>query len=155
VTGKSALDEVWDVDDRPKRQQPYHMPKQIDADELPKSFQRTKSALGFLGAWKRLREAVWVARAIPYKRLPEFAAKWGKRLYETHERVAYDALLDGDVMFFDAWATRLLMMDRAAEEANLTIAERGTLLYAHGVLRGYADAAAKRLKALGGKWPPK
>jgi hypothetical protein len=153
---RKILDETWDADDREKRtSQIFHMPKKIDADKLPSSLRRAKTAYGFLGAWKKLREAVWVAGGIPFKRLPEFAVRWGKRLYETHERTAYDALCDGDVVFFEAWATRLLVMDRAAEEAGLTIAERGTILYALGVLRGYSDAAAKRLKVLGGKWPPK
>lgn len=147
------LDETWDTDDRKPPAQLYHLPKQIDAEKTV--FKRAKSARGFLAAWKRLREAVWVARGVPYKKLPDFAARWGKRLYETHERVAYDALCDGDVFFFDAWSGRLVLMDRAAEDAGLNVVERGTILFAIGVLQGYAEAAAKRLKVLGGKWPPK
>jgi hypothetical protein len=152
---RAILDETWDTDDaqRPARA-PFHMPKKM-TDKLPSAFKRTRSAYGFLSAWRRLREAVWVARGVPYNRLPDFAGRWGKRLYETHERAAYDALCDGDVMFFEAWSARLLFIDQAAEAAGLTIADRGTLLYAHGVLKGYADAAARQLKTLGGKWPPR
>jgi hypothetical protein len=150
---RQILDETWDTDDRRRATgQPFHMPKKL-TDKMPSAFRRTRSAYGFLAAWRRLRGAVWTARGIPYGRLPAFAERWGKRLYETHERAAYDALCDGDVMFFEAWSTRLLVIDQAAEAAGLTIADRGTLLYAHGVLKGYADAAAKQLKALGGKWP--
>lgn len=149
---RAILDETWDVDDRRQLRQPFHMPKRL-TDKLPSALKRAKSAYGFLGAWRRLREAVWVARGVPYSRLPAFAERWGKRLYETHERAAYDALCAGDVMFFEGWAQRLLFIDQAAEAAGLTIADRGTLLFAHGVLRGYADAAARQLKTLGGKWP--
>lgn len=149
------LDETWDVDDTKRATQtPFHMPKKLDADHLPPAFKRAKSAYGFLAAWRKLRDAIWVARGIPYNRLPEFAVRWGKLLYETHERAAYNALCAGDVPFFEGWAVRLLMIDRAAEAAGLTIADRGTILYAHGVLKGYADAAARQLKTLGGKWPP-
>lgn len=149
-----ALDVAWDADDVPKRTaQVFHMPKKLDVDQLPSRFRRTKSAYAFLGGWRKLRKAVWEARAIPYKKLPEFAYVWGRRLYDTHERAAYDALCDGDVVFFEAWATRMIMIDQAAEKAGLTIKERGTLLYAVGVLRGYVDAANVRLKALGGRWP--
>jgi hypothetical protein len=154
-TVDQILDQTWDTDDRKPPSPIFHMPKEIDADKLPSAFKRSKSAYGFLAAWRKLRDAVWVARGIPYRRLPEFAVRWGKLLYETHERYAYDALCAGDVPFFEAWALRLLLIDQAAEAAGLTIAERGTILYAHGVLKGYADAAAKQLKTLGGKWPPK
>lgn len=153
-TMKEDLDEVWEEDDAPRRTaEIFHMPKKIDAEKLPSRFRRTKTAHAMLGGWRKLRKAMWEAKAVPYARLPEFAYVWGRRLYETHERVAYDALCDGDVVFFEAWATRILIVDRAAEEAGLSIRERGTLLYAVGVLRGYVDAANVRLKALGGKWP--
>jgi hypothetical protein len=149
-----VLDETWDIDDKRVMKTPYHMPKKIDADKLPSAHKRAKSAYGFLGAWRKLRDAVWTARGIPYAKLPEFAVRWGKLLWDTHERSAYDALCAGDVPFFEAWAVRMLVIDQAAEEAGLTIADRGTILFAHGVLKGYADAAAKQLKTLGGKWPP-
>jgi hypothetical protein len=147
------LDEQWDVDDRRVMGTPFHMPKKM-TDKLPSAHRRAKTAFGFLAAWRKLRDAVWTARGIPYFRLPEFAVRYGKLLYDTHDRSAYNALLAGDVPFFEAWALRLLMIDQAAEEAGLTVAERGTILYAHGVLKGYADAAAKQLRTLGGKWPP-
>lgn len=151
---RQILDETWDTDDRKRTSQVFHMPKKLDRDKLPSAFKRAKSAVGFLGAWRKLRDAVWVARSIPYNRLPAFAERWGKRLYETHERVAYDALCDGDPLFFEAWASRLMLIDHAAVEAGLSISDRGALLYAHGVLKGYADAAGRRLRDLGGKWPP-
>lgn len=147
------LDETWDVDDKRVMKTPYHMPKKM-TDKVPSSLKRAKSAYGFLAAWRKLRDAVWVARGIPYGKLPEFTVRWGKLLYDTHERSAYNALCAGDVPFFEAWAVRMLVIDQSAEAAGLTIAERGTILYAHGVLKGYADAAAKQLKTLGGKWPP-
>jgi len=148
------LDDVWPTAPNERETRPFHMPKLIDTEKLPRSLRRAKSALGFLAAWKKLRDAVWVASTIPYKRLPEFAHRWGKALYDTHERRAYDAVLIGDVMFFEAWAARLLMIDHAAEARGLTIQERGTVLYALGVVQGYRDATAKRLKELGGAWPP-
>lgn len=145
----------WEDDDAPKRDGPvYHMPKQVDSTSLPRAFARSKSAYGFLAAWRKLRDAVWTSCTVPYKKLPAFAARWGERLYETHERVAYDALLAGDVIFFVGWSDRLLLMDQAAVVAGLTVGERGTLLYAVGVIQGYGDAAATQLKTLGGKWPP-
>lgn len=148
------LDETWDTDDRKPARPIFHMPQKLTA-KMPSAFRRAKSAYGFLSAWRKLREAVWVARGIPYRRLPDFAVKWGKLLWDTHERHAYDALCAGDVPFFEAWSTRMLVIDQAAEDAGLTIAERGTILYAHGVLKGYADAAASQLKTLGGQWPPR
>lgn len=153
-TVEQILDETYETDDRPPRKPAYHLPKKIDHDKLPLSLKRARSAYGFLASWKKLRDAVWTARGIPYNKLPEFAHRWGKRLYETHEREAYEAVVVGDVMFFEAWSARLLMIDHAAEEAGLTIPERGTILFAYGVLKGYGDASAKQLKKLGGKWPP-
>lgn len=151
---EEILDETWGADDRAAPKPAYHMPKKIDADKLPSAHKRAKSAFGFLSAWRNLRAAVWTARGIPYSKLPEFTVRWGKTLYETHERSAYKALCDGDVMFFEAWSVRMLVIDTAAETAGLTLKERGTILYAHGVLKGYADAAVQQLKTLGGKWPP-
>lgn len=148
-----VLDETWDTDDKQRASPIFHMPKKIDADKLPPAFRRAKSAYGFLSSWRKLRNAVWVDRGVPYNRLPEFAGRWGKRLYETHERAAYDALCDGDVAFFEAWAARLTVIDKAAATSGLSLRERGTLLYAHGVVKGYAEAASKQLKKLGGKWP--
>ncbi len=154
-TVEQILDETHDTDDRPPPKAVWHLPKKIDADALPSALKRAKSAKGFLSAWLKLRTAVWTARGIPYSRLPDFAVKWGKLLYETHERQAYAAIVAGDVMFFEAWSARLLMIDHAAEEAGLSIADRGTILHAYGVLKGYGDAAAKQLRTLGGTWPPK
>lgn len=133
----------------------FHLPKQIDPARMPRAFARSKSAHGFMSAWKKLREAMWTSRTVPYAKLPAFAAKWGLRLFETSERAAYDALLAGDVPFFMGWADRLLLIDQHAVELNLTIGERGTLLHAAGVLQGYADASKAQLKTLGGKWPQK
>jgi hypothetical protein len=152
---ESVVDE-WEADDAPKRESAiYHLPKQIDPARLPSALRRSKSAHGFLAAWKKLRDAVWTSCTIPYKKLPPFAAKWGERLYKTHERVAYDALLAGDVVFFVGWSDRLLLIDQAAVASGLSMGERGTLLYAVGVIQGYGDAAATQLKTLGGKWPQK
>lgn len=153
-TTDEVLDETWGADDRDPPKPAFHMPKKIDADKLPSAFKRAKSAYGFLAAWRRLRDAVWVARGIPYRRLPEFAVRYGKLLYDTHERYAYNAVLIGDVPFFEAWTARMMMIDKAAEAAGLTISERGTILHAYGVLQGYSDAAAGQLKRLGGSWPP-
>lgn len=147
---KEALDQTWDRDDREPPKEVFHLPKTIEVSSLPQQFARVKSAYGFLSAWRRLRNAIWVAMAVPYPKLPEFAARWGKRLYETHERYAYDALCDGDIFFFEAWAGRLALIDEAAQAAGLTLAERGTVLYAYSILKGYADAAQERLTALGG-----
>lgn len=154
-TVEEVLDETWGEDDSAKPKPVFHMPKKIDADKLPSALKRAKSAHGFLSAWRKLRNAVWVARGIPYPKLPEFAVLWGKLLYNTHERQAYAAIVAGDVMFFEGWAGRLSMIDLAASEAGLSVADRGTILYAYAVLKGYSDTAAERLKALGGKWPPK
>lgn len=147
------LDATYGDDDRPEPKPVYHLPKDIDVEKLPPAFRRVRSAYGFLSAWKKLRLAVW-SKSVPYPKLPAFAARWGERLFDTHERYAYDALLDGDIMFFDAWSKRMLIIDAAAEAAGLSFAERGTILYAHGVLKGYMDAAAKRFVDLGGSLKP-
>ncbi len=132
----------------------FHMPKKLDRDQLPRSLQRAKSAQGLFVSWRKLRDAVWTAGGIPYKRLPQFAYEWGHMFYMTHERRAYDALCLGDVMFFEAWFGRFSMMEAAAVEKKMSIKERSTILHALGILKGYSDAAAIRLRDLGGKWPP-
>jgi hypothetical protein len=144
-------DDDIEFDESTERMAPvFHMPKKLDVDDLPQKLKRAKSAHGLLSQWRKLRDAVWVNRGIPYRKLPEFAYLWGKRLYETSDRAAYDALCDGDVLFFEAWAQRMLMIDKAAEAAGLTIKDRGTILYVVGIMQGYAEAASARLQRLGG-----
>jgi len=126
----------------------YHLPKVIDA--VPRSLKRSRSAHGFLSQWRNLRDAMWgPGHTVPYSRLPQFVVLWGKNLYDTSERDAYDAIRRGDVVFFEAWITRLSMMDAAAATRGLTLKERGTLIYAIGAVQGYRDVARRRLLALG------
>lgn len=159
-------DDDIEFDESTERMAPvFHMPKKLDVDDLPQKLKRAKSAHGLLSQWRKLRDAVWVNRGIPYRKLPEFAYLWGKRLYETSDRAGlvdiwlrhvrdvhekHLALVDG--LPVERRHDRLCELNVLEQVANVCQTfvvqdawERGQALTVHGWIYGLHDGLMRDL----------
>lgn len=111
-------------------------------------------ATTFLVAWTSMREQLYIENHLPRKRLPKFVEKYLRLLWDTSEWAALRALATGDVPFFIAWLFRIDQIDVAMINAGYGLADRALLIRYRAALDGYREVAEKRLRALGGVWPP-
>lgn len=111
-------------------------------------------AAPFMLAWKGMREALYIEQKVPYRKLPAFVQKYLRLLFDTSEATALRALISGDVAFFIAWLMRLDQIDVAMMNAAYDLADRAALIRFRAAVDGYRETAEKRLKKLGGSWPP-
>lgn len=120
--------------------------------ELDKRIPSSSSA--FLLAWKRGKEVLYIEGGVPWGRLPKFVEGYLRLLWDTSEYWAMRAVVVGDVPFFIGWLFRLDQIDNAMLDAGMTLADRSALIRFRASVDGYREVAEKRLKRLGGVWPP-
>lgn len=111
-------------------------------------------ATAFLLAWKRGKENLFLEGGVPWGQLPRFAELYLRLLWDTNEFWAMRAIAIGDVSFFVAWLLKLDQIDLAMLDAGMTLADRSALIRFRASVDGYREVAEKRLKRLGGVWPP-
>lgn len=111
-------------------------------------------AAPFMLSWKEMRERLYMQQQVPYRKLPKFVEKFLRLLWDTSEATALRAMVSGDVAFFIGWLFRLDQIDVAMIDAGYDLADRSALVRFRAAVDGYRDVAEKRLKKLGGKWPP-
>jgi len=115
---------------------------------------KKKLAAPFMLSWKSMREILYMQQRVPYRKLPKFVEKYLRLLWDTSEGTALRAMVIGDAPFFIAWLFRLDAIDVAMIDAGYSIADRAALIRFRAALDGYREVAEKRLKKLGGTWPP-
>jgi hypothetical protein len=111
-------------------------------------------AAALLMAWKASKEGLYLEGKVPWGRLPKFVEGYLRLLWDTNEYWALRAILVGDVSFFISWLFKLDQIDLAMIEAGLGLADRAALIRFRAAVDGYREVAEKRLKRLGGTWPP-
>jgi len=111
-------------------------------------------AAPFILAWKQMREELFMQQRVPYTKLPKFVQKHLRLLWDTSENTAMRAMVIGDVAFFIGWLFRLDQIDVAMIDAGYDLAARSTLVRFRAAVDGFREVAEKKLKKLGGKWPP-
>lgn len=111
-------------------------------------------AAPFMLAWKTMREMLFMQQKVPYRKLPTFVQKYLRLLWDTSEATALRAMITGDVPFFIAWLFRFDAIDVAMINAGYDLSDRSHLIRFRAAIDGYRDVAEKRLKKLGGAWPP-
>jgi hypothetical protein len=126
-----------------------------DAVLLPRearALRHRRSRNGFKASWAKIRKTLYSPRIL--QGLPPFAEPIAKAVWETDIDDVVRAVRSGDVAFFVAWQLRLDQLDCAMVNAGRTIADRAPLVRIKYLMQGFRDAAEKRLKTLGGSWPP-
>ncbi len=105
-------------------------------------------------AWKRAREQLYIEGSVPWGKLPKFVEGYLRLLWDTSEYWAMRAVAIGDVSFFVGWLFKLDQIDLAMLDAGMTLADRSALIRFRAAVDGYREVAERRLKRLGGVWPP-
>ena len=108
----------------------------------------------FMLSWKAMREILFMQQRVPYLKLPKYVEKYLRLLWDTSEGAALRAMAIGDVPFFIGWLFRLDAIDVAMIDKGYSLADRAPLIRFRAVTDGYREVAEKRLKKLGGRWPP-
>lgn len=130
------------------------MPQRGPSLPPPRTTRKGTLAAPFMAAWKAMRELLFMQQHVPYRKLPKYVEKYLRLLWDTSESTALRAMAIGDVPFFIGWLFRLDAMDVAMIDAGFTLADRASLVRFRAAVDGYREVAEKRLKKLGGRWPP-
>jgi hypothetical protein len=115
---------------------------------------RGVSAKPFMASWKLMREQLFMEQRVPYTKLPKYVEKYLRLLFDTTEGAALRAMKIGDVPFFIGWMFRLDAIDVAMIDGGFQLADRAALIRFRAAVDGYREVAEKRLRKLGGRWPP-
>lgn len=111
-----------------------------------------RSRDGVRGIWRRLQLSLYSPRVLGG--LPNYATMVAEAFWETDAGQVLTAMQKGDVAFFIACLVRIDQIDRAAIDAGRTIADRAPLATARWLVEGFRMAAERRLREVGGVWPP-
>lgn len=123
--------------------------------QIRKEAKKVKTvAASFLLAWKTSKEQLYIEGRVPWGRLPKFVEQYLRLLWDTNEYWALRSMVIGDVSFFIAWLFKIDQIDNAMIDAGMGLADRAPLIRFRAALDGYREVAEKRLKKLGGRWPP-